>query len=104
MRNGKPGDGRVDQRRLARRQRRAERGFELAQAVDPEALRAAGLGVSDVVGIVEVDQAGLVERLELIKLYELVLAVMEDDPDDGKVIADRGHQLEAGQQITALAG
>src|SRR5580704_19347611 len=60
MRNGKPGDGGVDQRRLARRQRGTERRLKLSQAVDAKALRAARLGVGDVVRIVEVDQAGLV--------------------------------------------
>src|SRR5580700_2300086 len=103
VRNGKPGDGRVDQRRLARRQRGAERGLELAQAVDAKALGAARLGVGDVVRVVEFDQAGLVERLDLIKLDELVLAVMENNPDDGEIVSDRGHQLETGQQITAVA-
>src|SRR5271166_452025 len=60
----------VDQGRLARPERRVERRFELGQAVNPEALRAARLRVGDIVRIGEIDQPRLMKGRELVELDE----------------------------------
>src|SRR4051794_27212519 len=103
VRQGEASDGRVDHGGLTRGQRRRERVLELRQAVDPVALRAAGLGVGDVVGVAELDQARLVEGRELEDLDQLELAVVEDHPNDGDIVLDGGQQLEARQQVAAVA-
>src|SRR4029450_3322991 len=45
----------------------------------------------------------LVEGDELKHLDQLELAIVEDDPDDRDVVLNRGHQLEAGEIVAAVA-
>ena len=74
------GDARVDHRGPARCERLRERVLELLQGLDGVAVGAACLGVGDVVGVLELDQAGLVVGRELVDLDQLELARRRRSP------------------------
>src|SRR5262245_17204864 len=100
---GEPRDARVDHTWPARGDRCGKSLLETLQAADAIAIGPAGAGVGRIVGILELDQAGLVKGRELVELDELELAVVEDHPDDRQVVLDGGHQLEAGKVVAAVA-
>src|SRR5918994_1111428 len=100
---GESRDRCVDQGRLSRCDRSLKCRLKLFNGLDSAAFCSPRFRVGGVVGILEVDERGLMVGLELLQSDEVEFTVIEYDPDGWYFILNRGHELETGHEVASVA-